>query len=144
MIPNPEQAVRLDSHYAQTRENIVYINFNGDFTYSQAKGLLEFIEQNFGKNPYYAICDIGRQGTTSPEARKLLSKWTKDKKLRASAMIGGNRIAKAFVILIGNAIRLFGKKTILINFVDDIQEAERWIEEQRRKDTGAVDSLTAP
>ena len=133
MINNPEHFVQFGPHYAQTKESVVYICFQGDFFYEEAKLLLGFIERSFGKRPYYAICDIKNQGTITPEARKLLSEWTKDKQLTASTMIGGNPVARVLTILIGNAIRLFNKKAIAINFVKDLQQAQEWIDEQRRQ-----------
>lgn len=137
MIESPEKQFQFSNHYAQVKGQIVYIYFNGDLTYANTKALLDFIEECYGKAPYYAICDIHRQGTTTFEARKLLSTWTKDKQLRASAMIGGSPIAKALTILVGNAIRLFSKNTIAIRFVKDMAEATAWIADQQKRDSVA-------
>ncbi len=142
MIQNPERMLRFDNHYAQTKENIVYIYFEGDFSYDQAKALLTFIGESFGESIYYAVCDISRQGSTSYQARQLLSKWTKDRKLRASAMIGGSMAAKALTILIGNAIRLLGKQTIAIQFVRNLEQAQQWIDERRRWEASQAAEFT--
>jgi hypothetical protein len=129
----PDQQCKIGQHTAHTKGTVLYVSFDGDFSYSDAKRMLEFVEAQYGTEPYYAICDITHQGTTSPEARRLLTEWTQNKQLRAGAMIGGSLLARTMATLITSAIRAFGKKSIPIVFVPSQREAEAWIKQQQQQ-----------
>lgn len=133
MSATEEHSIRFGPHTARINGDLLYVVYDGDFLFDHAKLLLDFVHEHFGSAPYYAICDLTNMGTTSPEARRLLTDWTRDKQLCAGAMIGGNIVARVLTMLVNSAIRVVGKKNIPVCFVRDMQEAQTWIAQQRRQ-----------
>ena len=128
--------MKMGPHEAGIRDDVLYTRFDGDFSYEHAKDLMTFVGDQFGTSPYYAVCDIRRQGATSADARRLLVEWTRSRQLRAAAMIGGNAVARAMTRLVSSAIRVFNKQAILVYFVDSEAAAEAWIAQQKQSDQG--------
>ena len=126
----------MGPHEAGIRDDVLYTRFDGDFSLEHAKDLMTFVGEQFGAGAYYAICDIRRQGSTSADARRLLVDWTRNRQLRAAAMIGGNAVARAMTRLVSSAIRVFNKQAILVQFVDSEADAEAWIAQQKQSDPG--------
>ncbi|MBL9006174.1 MAG: hypothetical protein JNJ46_18115 [Myxococcales bacterium] len=126
--------VKMGPHEASARDDVLYTRFDGDFGFEHAKDLMTFVVEQFGSRPYYAICDIRHQGATSAEARRLLVEWTRNRQLRAAAMIGGNAIARAMTRLVSSAIRIFNKQAVNVHFVENEKEAEDWIAQQQQSD----------
>lgn len=127
-------AAKMGPHEASARGDVLYTRFDGDFGFEHAKDLMTFVGEQFGTRPYYAICDIRRQGATSADARRLLVEWTRNRQLRAAAMIGGNAIARAMTRLVSSAIRVFNKQAVIVHFVENEKEAEDWIAQQQQSD----------
>lgn len=132
MTATEEHRIQFGPHTASASGDLLYVVYDGDFSFDHAKLLLDFVHAQFGSTPYYAICDLTNMGTTSPEARRLLTDWTRDKQLCAGAMIGGSIVARVLAMLVNNAIRVVGKKNIPVCFVRDLPEAQAWIAQQRR------------
>lgn len=124
----------MGPHEAGIRDDVLYTCFEGDFTFEQAQDLLNFVAEQFGSAPYYAICDIRRQGATSADARRLLVEWTRSRQLRAAAMVGGNAIARTMTRLVSSAIRVFNKQAINVQFVATEADAEAWVAQQKQAD----------
>ena len=122
-------------HLLRFEQDVVFVRLRGDLTGQEIVTLLDQlvkIEQPYGR--IFEIVDAHAAGTVSAAARHVNAEWHRRNHLCADIVVyGGSVVLRTIFKLFGNAIRLFQKSDLQVQFVATEAEALEWVKQRRQE-----------
>lgn len=115
-------------------DDLIFFKFVGSLELKDSEISTDLMRTltNSGRS-LFLVCDVSELGNMEPEARRMASQWYSQNNIAGSVTFGAKWTTRALAEMVYGALRVMGKLSFPVGFVQTEAEALTWVADQRRR-----------